>query len=109
MNLQLVSTIILSALTGATLALVAERWSSSQPMFATIDPTALVTEQLRNLEPGLDDKAIQQRGQEYAKRLDTAIASLAKEQNLIILVKPAVVTGAPDVTDELRRRLRGNR
>ncbi len=107
MNLQLVSTIIISALTGAAMALIAERWTAPPQMVATIDPTVLVTEQLRDLEPGLDDQEIQQRGQDYAKRLDAAIASLARESHLTILVKPVVVTGAPDLTDEVRRRLRG--
>jgi len=105
MNIQTLTTVIISALTGATMALVTERWVDNQPTFASIDPTVLVAEQLRQLEPGLDDAAIAQLGQKYAQRLDLSIAAIAKERNVTILVKPAVVTGVPDLTDELRRRI----
>ena len=109
MNIQLFAAITISALTGATTALVAERWVNTQPGLATIDPTVLVAEQLRHLEPGLDDAAIERRGQEYARRLDLSIAAIAKERNVIILVKPAVINGVPDLTEEVRRHIHGNR
>ena len=110
MNGQLLATVVISALTGATIALMTERWMDHpQPTLATIDPTVLVAEQLRNLEPGLDDTAIEQRGQAYAQRLDSTITAIAKERNVMILVKPAVITGVPDLTEDVRRRLNGIR
>ena len=109
MNIQLFAAIIISALTGAAMALMTDRWANPPPTLATIDPTVLVAEQLQQLKPGLDDTAIEQQGQAYARRLDNAIATVAKKHNVIILVKPALITGAPDLTDEVRRHIHGNR
>lgn len=105
MNLPLVITIVVAALTGAASGLLGQRWIGPAPQLAVVDPTALVAEQIRKIEPGLDDATIQARGQAYAQRLDTAIAQVARDYDVIVLVKPAVITGVPDLTDEVRRRI----
>lgn len=107
MNRQLILVVIVAALSGAVTSMVSDRWISPSPKIAVISPTVLVAEQLKQIEPGLDEKAIQTRGQTYAKRMDEAIAEVARQYNAVILVSPAVISGAPDLTDEVRRRIDG--
>ena len=105
MNMQLIGVVIVAALSSAATSLVSERWRSPSPRIAVIDPTVLVAEQLKQLQPGLDEATIQAQGQAYAKRLDEAVAQIAKHYNAVILVSPAVIHGAPDLTDEVRRHI----
>jgi hypothetical protein len=109
MNRQLILVVIVAALSGAVTSMINDRWGNPSPKIAVINPTVLVAEQLKQIEPGLDEKAIQARGQAYAKHLDETIAQIAKQYNAVILVSPAVITGAPDLTDEVRRRIDGPR
>lgn len=107
MNGQLILVVIVAALSGAVASIISDRWSSPSPKIAIIDPALLVAEQLKQIEPGLDETTIQARGQAYAKRMDEAIAEVARQYNAVILVSPAVISGAPDLTDEVRRRIDG--
>ncbi len=109
MNLQLLVVVVVAILSGSATALIHDRWGAQPPRIAVIDPTVLVAEQLKQIQPGLDDAAIQARGQAYAKRLDEAITHVAQQYNVVILVSPAVITGAPDLTEEVRRRINGVR
>ena len=109
MNMQLLVVVLVAALTSAATSLVSERWNNSSQRIVVIDPAALVAEQLKQLQPGLDEPAIQAQGQAYAKRLDQAIAKVAQQYNAIILVSPAVIHGAPDLTQEVRRSLHEKR
>ena len=105
MNMQLIVVVIVAALSSAVTSLVSERWRSPSPRIAVINPTALIAEELKHIEPGLDQAAIQARGQAYAKRLDEAVAQVANQYNAVILVSPAVIHGAPDLTDEVRSHI----
>jgi len=105
MNTQLLIVVLVSALSGAATSLISDRWGNPTQRIAVIDPTVLVAEQLKQLQPGLDETTIQAQGQTYAKRLDEAVAQVAKQYNAVILVSPAVIHGAPDLTDEVRRHI----
>ncbi len=107
MNMRMIVVVVIAILSGSATALIHDRWGAQPPRIAVIDPTVLVAEQLKQIKPGLDDAAIQARGQAYAKRLDAAVAQVARQYNAVILVNPAVITGAPDLTDEVRRRIDG--
>ena len=105
MNLQIVVVIFVAALSSIATTLIGNRWLDTPPRIAVIDPTTLVAEQLKQLQPGMDETAIQAQGQAYAKRLDQTIANVAQQYNAVILVSPAVIHGAPDLTQEVRRSL----
>ena len=109
MNLQIVVVIFVAILSSIATTMIGNRWIDSPPRIAVIDPTTLVAEQLKQLQPGLDEAAIQRQGQTYAKRLDQAIAKVAQQYNAVILVSPAVIHGAPDLTQEVRRSLNEKR
>lgn len=105
MNRHLLITIIIAAFTGGASGVIGQRLQHQPAPVAVIDPTVLVAEQIRNIEPGMDDATIQARGQAYAKQLDKAIAEVANDYRVTLLVKPAVISHAPDLTDEVRRRI----
>ena len=72
---------------------------------AVIDPLLLIDEQLQHIEPGQTTSALQARGQAYARQLDRAIAQVARDYHVTLLVKPAVLSPAPDLTDAVRRQI----
>ena len=105
MNRQLIITLVVAVLTGSASGVIGQRLLGDAPRLAVVDPTVLVAEQIQKIKLGLDDAAIQARGQSYAKQLDNAIAQVARDYNVIVLVKPAVICGAPDLTEAVRRRI----
>ena len=96
-NSQMIVVVIVALLSGAVTAMVSDRWGTESARIAVVDPTVLVAEQLKQIKPGLDDAAIQASGQAYAKQLDNAITHVARKYNVVILVSPAVISGAPDL------------
>lgn len=107
-NSQMIVVVIVAVLSGTATAMINDRLETPIPKIAVIDPTVLVAEQLKQITPGLDDAAIQANGQAFGKRLDAAITHVSKKYNVVILVSPAVITGAPNLTEEVRRRLNGS-
>jgi hypothetical protein len=107
MNSSTLVTIVIAALIGSLATLLMQRWLESPRTLATIDPGVLVAEHLQSIPPGMDESALQARSQAYAKRLDAAVAHVARQYHVILLVKPSVIIGAPDLTDEVRRRVNG--
>jgi len=105
MNGGLVVTVIIAALVGSAATLLTERWMEQPPQLATVDPGVLVAEHLQSIDPGMDEGTIESRSQAYAKRLDAAVAHVARKYHVVLLVKPSVITGVPDLTDEVRRRV----
>jgi len=105
MNMNTLATAIIAALLGSATTLLTERWIEPSQKLATIDPGVLVAEHLQTIDSGMDESTIEARSQAYAKRLDAAVTHIAKKYHVVLLVKPTVITGAPDLTDEVRRRI----
>jgi hypothetical protein len=96
---------IIAALIGSASTLLTQRWMEQPKKLATVDPGILVAEHLQTIDPGMDEGAIEVQSQAFAKRLDAAVADVARAHHAVLLVKPAVITGVPDLTDEVRRRV----
>ncbi len=110
-NSQMLVVVIVAILSGTATAMIHDRLNRLDmppPQIAVINPTVLVAEQVKQIPPGLDDATIKANGQAFAKRLDAAITQVSRKYNAVILVSPAVITGAPDLTEEVRRRLHGS-
>jgi hypothetical protein len=105
MNIQTLAIIVIAALTGSAATLLTELFTDTRMKLATVDPGVLVAEHLRGLERGLDENTIRLQSQTYARNLEQAVDAVAKEYKVTLLVKPGVITGAPDLTDEVRRRI----
>jgi hypothetical protein len=100
-------TVIIAALMGSLATLLMQSWLESPRTLATVDPGVLVAEHLHTIPPGMDESALEARSRAYAKRLDEAVTQVARQYHVVLLVKPSVITGAPDLTDEVRRRVNG--
>ena len=106
-NSSMLVTVIIAALMGSLATLLMQRWLEPPRTLATVDPGVLVAEHLQTIAPGMDEDTIEARSQAYAKRLDAAVAHVARQYHVTLLVKPSVIIGAPDLTDEVRRRVNG--
>jgi len=99
-------TLVLVGLAGGLIALLAERLLLPPPVSVKVDLNSLVMEHLRRpdlLKQSDADRALD--ATRFANRLDQEIVRLASDYNAIVFASPAVVTGAPDLTAELRKRL----
>ena len=54
----------------------------------------------------LSDEEASERTRAWAGRLEAALERVAEERGVVLLPAQAVAAGAPDYTDEVRRRLR---
>lgn len=71
-----------------------------QPKIVTVDVNKLVSAEITKLV-GADlkeeEKAILLK--KYSKQIENTLTTIAKNKNIIILTKPAVISGAKDVTE----------
>ena len=74
---------------------------------ATVSVNQLITEHLDSVASNgeLDDAAINVMSANYASTIQDTIRSISTDQQVTLLVKPAVLTDAPDYTDVVRQAL----
>ncbi len=97
---------IVCGIAGGIVALAAERLLAPPPALAQVDLAGLVAEHLRR--PGLVELSDKERAEQagrFAARLEREVGWLSDEYGAVILSAPAVLSGAPDLTPVLRRRL----
>lgn len=94
-------------LVGGLLALLAARIAYPPPTFIALDLATLVGEQVHSLATRQDigDAGKAQLSTAFAWQLDVQAKAMAADYHAIVLVAPAVVTGVPDLTAELRQRV----
>jgi uncharacterized membrane protein YheB (UPF0754 family) len=78
-----------------------------ESMIATVRITQLVDqfikeERQKNIPQALLEKEIKQ----FGNKLEATLKKLAKENNLVIFPKEAVITTVPDVTDQIRENFK---
>ncbi|MEX0914725.1 MAG: TrbI F-type domain-containing protein [Wenzhouxiangellaceae bacterium] len=97
---------LLVGLAGGLTALLVERIVFPPLTIAQIDLTGLVNEHVHR--PDLMTLPEAERSMDavrLAARLEQATLELAREYRVVILAAPAVVSGAPDLTPVLRKRI----
>lgn len=97
---------LLFGLAGGLIALLVERLVFPPLTIAKIDLTGLVNEHVRR--PDLMKLPEAERSMDavrFAARLEKETLELAREYRVVILAAPAVVSGAPDLTPVLRKRI----
>lgn len=97
---------LLFGIAGGLIALLAERMLFPPLTTIQVDVATLVTEHMRRPElMKLSESERSVDAARFAARLEQETARLAGEYKAIILAAPAVITGVPDLTAVLRKRL----
>ncbi len=101
---------LLFGILGGLLVLLVQQLAFPKQTVAVVDLQGIIVEQLDQAAKAsgtLSETEIQSKAENFARRLDQEVNNLAKEYNALLLVSPAVIKGAPDLTAELRRRIQG--
>jgi type-F conjugative transfer system protein TrbI len=91
---------------GGLLAVAAERWIEPPPQLATVDLQQILAEHIESVGlRHLDSQAAAKDAAAYGAALQASLDELEREQHALLLPAPAVLRGAPDLTDALRQRI----
>ncbi len=97
---------LLLGIAGGLLSVLAERIVFPPLTVAQVDLAALVTEHVRHPDlMKLTDAERSIEAARFATLLEQETARLSRDYHAVILASPAVVSGAPDLTAVLRRRI----
>lgn len=97
---------LLFGLAGGLIALLIERIVFPPLTVAQIDLRRLVNEHVRRPElMRLPDAERSMDAARFAARLEQETLDLARDYRVVIVAAPAVVSGAPDLTAVLRKRI----
>ena len=97
---------LLFGLAGGLIALLVERIVFPPLTVAHVDLAGLVNEHIRRSELMKLSKAERSMdAARFAAHLEKETAKLAREYRVVILAAPAIVSGAPDLTAVLRKRI----
>lgn len=100
---------LLLGIAGGLLAVLAERIVFPPLTVAQVDLAALATEHVRHPDlMKLSDAERSLEAARFAARLERETARLSRDYHAVILASPAVVSGAPDLTEALRGRIAGD-
>ena len=99
--------LIAALLIGANIAAtVLWKMYNPAPRLVTVDVNTIVrTFVAKTAKSDLPDAEKRARTEAFAKQLDTALQGLAARQHSIILTAPAVVAGADDITEAVKKGL----
>jgi hypothetical protein len=106
-GLQAVTSFMFGMLGAITIVTIVQLMHASEPMIATVHITQLVDqfikeERQKNIPQALLEKEIKQ----FGNKLEATLKKVAKENNLVIFPKEAVMTTVPDVTDRIRESIK---
>ena len=91
---------------GGVGVVVVERLLTSPPTVAAVDLAALVAERVTRPDVvDLPEAARLEDAARFAKRLEREVGQMARQHGALLIAAPAVLAGAPDLTDVLRTRL----
>jgi conjugal transfer pilin signal peptidase TrbI len=77
------------------------------PAVVQVQLQGLVQQFVRQQAQNTDDQATtQQRSRQFSRALDASLAAVARRHQAAVVPAGAVITGAPDVTREVRQALR---
>lgn len=93
-------------LVGGLGVVVAERLLTPPTTIAAVDLSALVAERVtRPNVVDLPEAARLEDAARFAKLLEREVAEMARDHGALLIAAPALLAGAPDLTDVLRARL----
>lgn len=91
---------------GGLVTLAVDRWVEPPPRLATVDLQQILAEHIESVGlRHLDQDAAAKEAAAYGGALQASLDELEREQRALLLPAPAVLRGAPDLTDALRARI----
>jgi len=80
------------------------------PLIATVNITQLVDQFIRDAQQkNTPQNMLEKETKYFGKKLEISLKQLAGKNNLILLPSEAVISNAPDYTDQIRAVLQGNK
>ena len=99
---------LLLGIAGGLSVLLFQQMVFPRQTIAIVDLQEIIVEQMEGAAKSgesLSEEEIQLQAEAFAQQLDHEVDSLARDFNALLLVSPAVIKGAPDLTIELRDRI----
>lgn len=98
----------LTSLLGALLIVVIFEWTANHPReLATVDITALTSNFTNEIKlQKLSEEELKNKITSFGVNLEKEIQKLSEDNQLILLPKEAVISGAPDYTEYLSAKLK---
>lgn len=99
-------TSLCAGMVGGLLVLSVDRLIEPPQRLATVDLQQVLAEHIESVGlRNLGKEAAARDAAAYGAALQTSLDELEREQHTLLLTAPAVLRGAPDLTDPLRQRI----
>ncbi|MCD9524165.1 hypothetical protein GLP14_15235 [Photobacterium carnosum] len=99
-------TLVLSVALSVPTTLIINHLVNPPPRFAVFDLKGTVQTYSKDLaEQGLDDSTLTLKTRQFSMMLDTVLTRYSHQNKVILLVEPAVIKGAPNVTQPLQKEV----
>ncbi|MEC6816851.1 TrbI F-type domain-containing protein [Photobacterium toruni] len=99
-------TLVLSVALSIPTTLIINHLVNPPPRFAVFDLKGTVQAYSKDLaERGLDDSTLTLKTRQFSVMLDAVLTSYSHQNNVTLLVEPAVIKGAPNVTRPLQKEI----
>lgn len=97
-------TLVFAVLLSVPLTLIVHHWLTPVPRFASVDIKSLVKTYSQSLAHlNLSDEVQAQRARAFSQELEVILMRYSQENNVALLVEPAVISGIPSITKEVQR------
>ena len=91
---------------GGLAAIAADHWIEPPPRLATVDLQQILAEHIESIgQRNLGKDAAAKDAAAYGAALQASLDELEHQEHTLLLPAPAVLRGAPDLTDALRERI----
>lgn len=95
--------VISSAVISIGAVVVKEVYFTTKQQVVTVDLQKVIAEEIQaNMKPGVDEKTRDERAKHFGTALESALTKAAANGEKIVMVAPAVVRGAEDITADIK-------
>ena len=99
-------TLVLSVALSIPTTLIINHLVNPPPRFAVFDLKGTVQAYSKDLaEQGLDEGTLTVKTRQFSVMLDAVLTRYSHQNNVILLVEPAVIKGTPNVTQSLQKEV----
>lgn len=100
------STLILSITLSIPTTLIINHLVNPQPQFAVFDFNGTINSYNKDLtDQNIDKDTLMLKNRQFNFILSTVLSDYIRQNNVILLMEPAAIKGAPNVTNHLQRKI----